>query len=72
MLEILLVTVIVLAASLYALWRLWPARSRLALLRRLDASQRPGSLVHSLRERAEVASGCGACAGAPAPTEPRR
>lgn len=70
MLEAMLVAVIVLAATLYAAWRLWPARSRLVLLRRLDVAQRPGSIVHRLRLRAEAATGCDACAASP-PAEKR-
>jgi hypothetical protein len=65
MLERLLVAVIVLVAALYALWRLWPARSRLALLRRLDgrAGGVVGRSIHRLRLSAEAATGCDACAG---------
>lgn len=66
MMERLLVTVIVILAACYALWRLWPTHSRLAWLRRLDgrAGGMIGRLVHRLRLRAEAATGCDACAGA--------
>lgn len=72
MLELLLVALIVLGATLYAAWRLWPTRGRLALLRRLDTPAREGSIVHRLRLRAEAASGCDACAGAPSTDGNRR
>jgi hypothetical protein len=66
MVERLLVTVIVILAACYALWRLWPARSRLLWLRRLDGRARgvAGGLIHRLRLRAEAATGCDACAEA--------
>lgn len=63
MLERVLVAAIVLVACCYSAWRLWPARSRLALLRRLDrsAAGMGGRVIHRLRLRAEAASGCDAC-----------
>jgi hypothetical protein len=66
MIERLLVAVIVIFAACFALWRLWPARSRLAWLRRLDGRSAGliGGLIHRLRLRAEAATGCDACAGA--------
>lgn len=64
MVERLLVAVIVLVAACYALWRLWPARSRLVWLRRLDGRLGgvAGGLIHRLRLRAEAATGCDSCA----------
>ena len=71
-----LVVVIVIACAVYALWRLLPARRRLALLEHLiPARAKRGRLVR-LRDalRQQTAGGCDACALGPTrvPRTPRR
>jgi|JI10StandDraft_1071094.scaffolds.fasta_scaffold304895_2 hypothetical protein len=86
MLQNVIVALIVLVASAYVAWAVWPANSRLRVLQRFDAALGPREIdvprgwlqrfiVRPLLRLAEVRSGCGACSAnpaTPAPTKARR
>ena len=76
MLQNFIVAVIVIAAALFATWRLAGAGARLrwleAVAARLDGSGRVAALLQrqvAKRRAAATASGCGACAANPSTKE---
>lgn len=66
-LQTLVVAIVVAASSLYAAWRLTPARTRYRLLSTLNPDTRSpiGRWLAGLKNKAaaELTHGCGACAG---------